>query len=77
MEYIVAAFVVLLTVIYAVVIAVNVEKGREWALEIARAVAMLDPQSINCELRTRAMESPVVDAAPKAQPEPETDRLAA
>ncbi len=77
MEYLVASLVVLLTVAYAVTIAVNVEKGKSWALEIARAISMLDPQSTSFELRSRGMEVPTDDPDPEVVPEPVPDRLAA
>jgi len=78
MEYLVAALVLLVAVGYAVVIAVNVEKGKPWALEIAQAVSMLDPASASHHLRERAL---IGDREPEKPAEralePETDRLAA
>lgn len=78
MEYLVAALVLVLTVSYAVVIAVNIEKGKSWALEIARTASMLDPESANHFLRERAAER---ERAPGPTPEREmaleSDRLAA
>ena len=38
MEYLVAFIALMTTVIFAVVIAFNIEKGKSWALEIAQAV---------------------------------------
>ena len=78
MEYIVAALAMLLAVGYAVLIAVNIEKGKGWAMEIARAISMLDPQSGNFELRARAMETEPEAPLPELVEMPEaTDRLAA
>ncbi len=78
MEYIVAALAMLLAVGYAVFIAVNVEKGKSWALDIAQAISMLDPQTVNYELRARAMETEPEAPEPQTDPLPEaTDRLAA
>ena len=78
MEYLVAALALLLAVGYGVLIAVNIEKGRKWALETAQAISMLDPHHANFELRARVMESE--SAAPELEeaPLPEViDRLAA
>ena len=76
MEYIVAALIVVAAVTYAVFLAVNIEKGKTWALEIARAISMLDPQSVNHHMRERAMEAPVEQAV-EVEPEEIPDRLAA
>jgi hypothetical protein len=78
MEYLIAALVLLGTVAYAAVIAVNIEKGRSWALEIAQSISMLDPESANLQLRERMLEGhrpppPEGDAQPASEP----DRLAA
>ncbi len=77
MEYLVAALLLLFTVAYAVVVAVNIEKGKGWALDIARAISMLDPQSVSRELRYRSMEAASVRPVPEPAPEPVVDRLAA
>lgn len=78
MEYLVAALVLLVTVGYAVVIAVNIEKGKSWALEIARAISMLDPQSASHHLRERALETePTPTPSPDRADPVESDRLAA
>ena len=77
MEYLVAALVLLLTVSYAVVIAVNIEKGKDWALEIARAISMLDPHSVSYELRYRSQEAPSSEPEPEPTREATVDRLAA
>jgi len=76
MEYLVAALILLTTVGYAVFIAVNIEKGKTWALEIARAISMLDPQSMNRHLRyplTEANSAPEPEVVEESLP----DRLAA
>jgi len=79
MEILVAVLVMLITVAYAVFIAVSIEKGKSWAVEIARAISVLDPQSVSFDLHQRAMESVAVrkGAGGKAAPEPASDRLAA
>jgi hypothetical protein len=76
MEYLVAALILLATVGYAVFIAVNIEKGKTWAVEIARAISMLDPQAMNRHLRYPVIENP---SAPESEVvgEPQPDRLAA
>ena len=77
MEYLVATLVLLFAIAYAVTIAVNVEKGKSWALEIAHAISMLDPQARGCDLRTRALQAPVSEEEPETVAETEPDRLAA
>jgi hypothetical protein len=78
MEYFVAALVVVLTVGYAVVIAVNIEKGKSWAMEIARTASMLDPESANHCLREEAAERARASAPiPEREVTLESDRLAA
>lgn len=77
MEYLVATLVLLSAIAYAVTIAVNIEKGKGWALEIAHAISMLDPQATGCEFRARAMEAPVKEEASEAVAASEPDRLAA
>ncbi|MEM8768067.1 MAG: hypothetical protein AAGE43_11510 [Pseudomonadota bacterium] len=77
MEYLVAALVLLLAVSYAVFIAVNIEKGKGWALDIARAISMLDAQSASHDLRYRAMEAASSRPEPEPPSEPVVDRLAA
>lgn len=77
MEIVVAALILLATVAFAVFLAVNIEKGREWAVEIARAVSMLDPVSVSHDLYERLPDRPVASrvdtpVAPESQ-----DRLAA
>lgn len=72
MEYLVAVLLIVLTVGYAVFIAVNIEKGKPWAIEIARAASMMDPLSVDRDLRYEVEpEAPVT-----RQPQP-VDRLAA
>jgi len=79
METLVAVLVLVITVAYAVFIAVSIEKGKSWAVEIARAISMLDPQSVSFDLHQRAMESVSVRTAAEAKPAPEpaSNRLAA
>ena len=47
MEYLIALLILAVTVAYAVFIAVNIEKGKSWAVDIAWAISMLDPGSID------------------------------
>ena len=81
METTVAALVLLITVAYAVFIAVSIEKGKTWAIEIARAISVLDPQSVSYDLNQRVLESVTARSVrePRIAPETETvtDRLAA
>ena len=78
MEYLVAALALLLAVGYAVLIAVNIRKGRGWALETAQALSMLDPNQTNFELRARALEAATEVPKPEEAPAPEViERLAA
>ena len=81
MEILVAALVLVITVAYAVFIAVSIEKGKTWAIEIARAISVLDPQSVSYDLHQRAMESVTVrnDSRARTERVPQTpdDRLAA
>ena len=81
MEILVAVLVLVITAAYAVFIAVSIEKGKTWALEIARAISMLDPQSVSYDLHQRAMESIAHRSTPQPEgapgPTPANDRLAA
>ena len=60
--------------IYSVVIAVNIEKGKQWAIDIAKAISTLDPNCMDRHLRFE-LEREV--AAGEVKPKPESDRLAA
>ena len=73
MEYLVALLVLGATVGYAVFIAVNIEKGKRWALEIARAISLMDPNSVDCYLRYESKP----EAATEESPAEETAKLAA
>jgi hypothetical protein len=53
MEYLFAFLALVTTVAFAVFIAVNIEKGKPWAFEIAQAVSLLDPNSLDHPLRHR------------------------
>ena len=78
MEYLVAALALLLAVGYAVLIAVNIGKGKGWALETAQALSMLDPNQTNFELRARALEALAETPEPEEAPTPEViEQLAA
>ena len=73
MEYLVAFLTLLATVAYAVVIAVNIERGKRWAMEVARAFAMLDPSAFSHQLNLEARSEP----AKAVEPEASADRMAA
>ena len=78
MEYLVAALALLLAAGYGVLVAVNIEKGKEWALETAQAISLLDPHPATFELRAKALETAPEVAQPEEAAEPESiDRLAA
>ena len=78
MEYLVAALALLLAAGYGVLVAVNIEKGKEWALETAQAISLLDPNPASFELRAKAMETAPDVVEPEEAAEPESiDRLAA
>jgi hypothetical protein len=78
MEYLVAALLSLFAIGYAAVIAINIEKGRPWALEIAEAISMLDPQSAHQRLRGSLRDGTIPPpTTPEAAPRPELERLAA
>lgn len=65
MEYLVALLTLLAAVGYAVFIAVNIEKGKSWAVEIARAISMMDPNGLDRPLDVTAesrAETPEVEA---------------
>jgi hypothetical protein len=76
MEYIVAAGASTLAVSYGAYIAFSVEKGKPWALGVARAIAMLDPQSVDPYLRD-GLALPPAEAQPEPEIAAEPDRLAA
>ena len=73
MEYLIGLLVLGLAVGYAVFIAVNIEKGKSWALEIARAISLMDPNSVDSYLRYEVRSQ----AAAKKSPAEETAKLAA
>ncbi|MGD8418484.1 MAG: hypothetical protein PVH91_15590 [Pseudomonadales bacterium] len=79
MENLAIALILLVTAGYAVLVAVSIHKGKRWAVEVARAISMLDPQGAAYDLRLRA----VLDATPPPEPEgtaardAQDDRLAA
>ena len=78
MEYLVAALALLLATGYGVLVAVNIEKGKSWALETARAISMLDPHSVTYELQARSADQAPVTPEPEPQAEVEVpERLAA
>lgn len=73
MEYAVALLTLLAAVGYAVFIAVNIEKGKPWALEISRTISMMDPNGRDLPQSFEAEASAEVET--EVLPEPE--RLAA
>ena len=73
MEYLVALLVLGAAVGYAVFIAVNIEKGRGWAIEIAKAISLMDPNSVDSDLRYELKP----EVATEKSPAEETAKLAA
>jgi len=73
MEYLVAILALLAAGGYAVFIAVNIEKGKSWALEIAHASSAMDPNSLYRPMDLRESEESEEVAATPVEPE----RLAA
>jgi hypothetical protein len=59
---------------YAVFLGVNIEKGKPWALEIARAISVLDPHSVDQYLYVKRPEE---DERTEKTAQPSSDRLAA
>lgn len=73
MEYLVAILALLAASGYAVFIAVNIEKGKSWALEIAHAISAMDPNSSSRPVELRESEEAEEVTAESVEPE----RLAA
>ena len=71
MEYLIALLAVIVSVGYAVFIAVNIERGKSWAMEIARAISVLDPQSVNHYLQYH----PANEEPPESSPVEEAPEL--
>ncbi len=59
---------------YAVFLGVNIEKGKPWALEIARAISVLDPHSVDQYLYVKRPEE---DERTEKTVQPRSDRRAA
>ena len=59
---------------YAVFLGVNIEKGKPWALEIARAISVLDPHSVDQYLYVKRPEE---DERTEKTAQPSSDRRAA
>lgn len=78
MEYLVVVLTGLIAVSYAVFVGVSIERGKPWAREVARAISMLDPHSLNHHLREE-LRGTVPDDRPDPEPEqqPVADQLAA
>ncbi len=66
MEYLVAGLALLIAAGYAAFIAVNIEKGKPWAIDIAKAVSMLDPGSIDHHLRQELQRERPVETPKEA-----------
>jgi|GEM_PF-6596533 len=82
MEYMIALLAALVTTAAAVLIAVNIEKGKSWALEIARTISLLNPNSLASphmlvEADTRPEAQKNADAEPEDVQEGSDQRLAA
>jgi hypothetical protein len=78
MEYLVIVMTLLVAVSYAVFVGVSIERGKSWAREVARAVSMLDPYTVDYHLREQ-LRDPGPGDRPDPEPEeqPRPDRLAA
>ena len=80
MELITAICAIGFTVGYGIVLAVGIEKGKPWAFEISRALAMIDPhasympQPRELGLAPSADEERSADREPSAGREPSADR---
>jgi len=59
---------------YAVFLGVNIEKGKPWALEIARAISVLDPHSVDQYLYVKRPEE---EERTEKSAQPRSDQMAA
>lgn len=65
MELIIAICAISLTVTFGIVLAVGIEKGKPWAYEITKSLAMIDPHATNLPPRD-PREPSVVEKEPSA-----------
>lgn len=71
MELIIAICAISLTVTFGIVLAVGIEKGKPWAYELTKSLAMIDPHATNMPPRDPG-EPSVVSKEPSAAKEPST-----
>ena len=78
MEWILALLATAATASYAVLLGRGIEQRRRWALEVARAIAMLHPSSADRYLfETLREEEDRIETLNPTQPKQRSDRLAA
>ncbi len=65
MELIIAICAISLTVTFGIVLAVGIEKGKPWAYELTKSLAMIDPHATNMPPRDPG-EPSVVSKEPSA-----------
>lgn len=65
MELIIAICAISLTVTFGIVLAVGIEKGKPWAYEITKSLAMIDPHATNLPPRD-PREPSAVEKEPSA-----------
>ncbi len=73
MEFLFAFLALGAAIGYAIFLGVNIEKGKPWALEIARAISVLDPNSVDQYLYIKRPE----DEQTEKKAQPPSERLAA
>ncbi|MCZ6643733.1 MAG: hypothetical protein O7F71_19330 [Gammaproteobacteria bacterium] len=74
MELGIAICAIGLTVIFGIVLVVGIEKGKPWAFEITRSLALIDPHAINMPPpRELGAQEPSADKEPSAGREPSAD----
>ncbi len=72
MELIIAICAISLTVTFGIVLAVGIEKGKPWAYEITKSLAMIDPHATNMPPRDPGEPSVVSKEPSAAAKEPST-----
>ncbi len=70
MELIIAICAISLTVTFGIVLAVGIEKGKPWAYEITKSLAMIDPHATNMPPRDPGEPSVVSKEPSAAEKEP-------
>ena len=70
MELIIAICAISLTVTFGIVLAVGIEKGKPWAYEITKSLAMIDPHATNMPPRDPGEPSVVSKEPSTAEKEP-------